>query len=267
MLTVLTDAQSFYNSFQLSVSGQRAHKVSWQASYTLSHSVDDVSVNFNIEAVNEPATTQDPFDRKGSRGRSAFDIRHNLVANVLYELPLQRGSRFGGWQISAVARVHSNLPFTPVLSFDNANLQSLLTSERPDLVGNPYEGICPNGSKVGTPSCWFNPKAFAVPVPGQFGNAGRNTLRGPAFAQFDLALQKSFQLKEGTKVAFGAEAYNLFNHPNFAVPSNTQSPLTLGGNGDAVFRDATGNLANNVGRIFATVGTGRQIQLAARFTF
>jgi hypothetical protein len=267
LLTVLTDAQSFYNSFQLSVSRQHVHSVSWQAFYTFSHSIDDASTNFSIETVNDPPTSQDIFDRKGSRGRSGFDIRHNFVANVVYELPLGRGSHFGGWQISAVAGVHSNVPFTPVLSFDNAGLQSLLTSERPDLVGNPYTGVCPNGSKVGTPSCWFNPSAFALPPPGEFGNAGRNILRGPAFAQFDVALQKRFQLKEGRKVTFGAEAYNLFNHPNFAVPSNTQSPLTLGGNGDAVFKDATGNFANNVGRIFTTVGTGRQIQLDARFTF
>jgi hypothetical protein len=267
LLGVLTDAQSFYNSFQLSVSKQYAHGLSWQAFYSWSHSIDDASTSFSIEAVNEPPTTQDPFDRRGSRGRSGFDIRHNFVANVVYELPFGRGSRFGGWQVSAVASVHSNLPFTPVLSFDNADLQSLLTSERPDLVGNPYAGACPNGTRVGTPSCWFNPRAFALPPPGQFGTAGRNILRGPAFAEFDLSLQKAFKLTEGTKITFGVEAYNLFNHPNFAVPSNTQSPLTLGGNGDAVFQDAAGNFANNVGRIFTTVGTGRQIQLAAQFTF
>lgn len=267
LLTVLTDGQSFYNSFQLSVSKHYAHEISWQASYTFSHSIDDASANFSIETVNDPPTSQNIFDRKGSRGRSAFDIRHNFVANVVYELPFGSGSYFGGWQISAVASVHSNVPFTPVLSFDNADLQSLLTSERPDLVGNPYAGLCPNGSRVGTPSCWFNPTAFALPPLGQFGTAGRNILRGPAFAQCDLTLQKSFKLTEGTKIIFGAEAYNLFNHPNFAVPSNTQSPLTLGGNGDAVFEDAAGNLAKNVARIFTTVGTGRQIQLDARFTF
>src|SRR5215469_6599150 len=267
LLEDLTDAQSFYNSFQLSVSQQHAHNISWQAFYTFSHSVDDASSNVSIEAVNEPPTTQDPFNRKGDRGRSGFDIRHNFVANIVYELPFGRRGYFGGWQISAVASVHSNVPFTPVLAFDNADLRSLLTSERPDLAGNPYTGACPNGIRVGTPSCWFNPNAFAVPAPGQFGNAGRNILRGPDFAQFDLALQKGFQLTEGRKITFGAEAYNLFNHPNFAVPSNTQSPLTLGGNGDAVFADATGSFANNVGRIFTTVGTGRQIQLDARFTF
>jgi hypothetical protein len=267
LLTVLTDAQSFYNSFQVSVSRRYAHNLFWQASYTLAHSVDDASVDFSVESVNDPPASQNLFDRKGSRGRSAFDIRHNFVVNAVYELPFGRGSLFGGWQVSAITNVHTGLPFTPVLSFDNADLQSLLTSERPDLIGNPYTGVCPNGTRVGTPFCWFNPTAFALPPPGQFGNAGRNILRGPAFAQFDLALQKTFQLTEGTKITFGAEAYNLFNHPNFAVPSNTQTPLTLGGNGDAVFKDAAGNFANNVGRIFSTVGTGRQIQLTARFTF
>src|SRR5262249_52514323 len=267
LLQDLTDAQSFYNSFQLSVSQQHLHNVSWQAFYTFSHSVDDASSNVSIEAVNEPPTTQDPFNRKGDRGRSGFDIRHNFVANVVYELPFGRGSQFGGWQISAVVNLHSNVPFTPVLAFDNADLQSLLISERPDLVGDPYKGFCPNRISVGTPSCWFNPSAFALPPPGQFGTAGRNVLRGPAFAQFDLALQKGFNLAEGTKITLGAEAYNLFNHPNFAVPSNTQSPLTLGGNGDAVFKDVAGNLASSVGRIFSTVGTGRQVQVDARFTF
>jgi hypothetical protein len=264
---ILTDAQSFYNSFQLSVSQQRAHNVSWQAFYTFSHSIDDASNDSVLDAVNEAPTTQDPFNRKGDRGRSGFDIRHNFVANVVYELPFGGKSQFGGWQISAIASVHSNVPFTPVLAFDNADVRSLFISERPDLIGNSYAGVCPNGSRVGTPSCWFNPNAFAVPAPGQFGNAGRNILRGPGFAQGDLALQKGFQLTENTKITFGAEVYNLFNHPNFGVPSNTQSPLSLGGNGDAIFKDAAGDLADNVGRIFTTVGSGRQIQLDARVTF
>jgi len=263
----LTDAQSFYNSLQLSVSQHHGHNISWQASYTFSHSTDDATNNFDTDAVNEPATTQDPFNRKGSRGRSGFDIRHNLVANVVYELPFGRKSQFGGWQISAIASLHSNVPFTPMLAFDNADVQSLFTSDRPDLTGNPYVGVCPNGSRVGTPSCWFNPKAFAVPPPDQFGTAGRNILRGPTFAEFDLSLEKGFQLNEAMRITFGVDAYNLLNHPNFGVPSNTQSALSLGGNGDAVFNDAAGDLADNVGRIFTTVSSSRQIQLVARFTF
>jgi Carboxypeptidase regulatory-like domain/TonB dependent receptor len=263
---VLTDAQSFYNSFQLSVSRQHTNNFSWQVFYTLSHSIDDASNAFLIEAVNEPES-QDIFNRKGNRGRSGFDIRHNFVGNVVYGLPFGRGRMFGGWQLSGIASVHGNVPFTPVLSFDNADLQSVVIAERPNLTGNPYSGVCPNGTGVGTPACWFNPSAFALPPPGQFGTAGRNSLRGPGFAQFDLALRKAFHLPKETEIALGAELFNLLNHPNFAVPSNTQNPISLGGNGDAVFKNAAGAFADNTGRIFTTVATGRQIQLDARFTF
>ena len=71
-------------------------------------------------------STKDPFNRKGDRGRSGFDIRHNFVADVVYELPFGHGSRLGGWQLSGTASVHSSVPFTPVLAFDNADLQSLV---------------------------------------------------------------------------------------------------------------------------------------------
>jgi Carboxypeptidase regulatory-like domain len=264
--TILTDAQSFYNSGQVSVSKRYTHDLFWQASYTFAHSVDDASVDYFVDSVNGPPESQNIFDRKGSRGRSDFDIRQNFEANAAYELP-GSGHLLGGWQIAAVASVHSGVPFTPMLAFDNADMQSLLIPERPDLVGNPYTGSCPNGARVGTVACWFNPDAFAVPSAGQFGNAGRNMLRGPAFAQFDPALHKDFAIFQDWKIALGVEAYNLFNHPNCGVPSNTQSALSLGGNGDAVFKDAAGDFADNVGQILTTAGTPRQIQLVGRFTF
>ena len=92
-------------------------------------------------------------------------------------------------------------------------------------------------------------------------------LRGPAFAQFDAALHKDFAIVQEKKLTVGIEAYNLFNHPNFGVPSNTQNALSLGGNGDAVFSNAEGDFADNVGRILTTASSGRQIQLTGRFTF
>ena len=264
--TILTDAQSFYNSFQVSVSKRYSRSIFWQTSYTLAHSIDDASVDFSVESVNDPPESQSIFDRKGSRGASDFDIRHNFVANAAYELP-GSGRLLGGWRISAVAKVHSGLPFTSVLSFDNADLQGLLINERPNLVGDPYSGACPNGVKAGAPSCWFNPRAFALPPAGQFGNAGRNMLRGPAFAQFDPSLRKDFAISQERKLTIGVEVFNLLNHPNFGVPSNTQSAFSLGGNGDAVFKDAASDFADNAGQILTTAGAGRQFQLGGRFTF
>jgi len=92
-------------------------------------------------------------------------------------------------------------------------------------------------------------------------------LRGPAFAQLDVVLDKDFAIVQDKKLTVGMEAYNLLNHPNFGAPSNTQSALSFAGNGDAVFKDAAGDFADNVGQILTTVGTGRQIQLVGRFTF
>jgi hypothetical protein len=266
LILALTDAQSFYNSFQVSVSRRYAHNLSWQASYTLAHSIDDASVDLQVESVNDPPGSQNIFDRKGSRGPSDFDIRHNFEANLIYQLPGRRPF-LGGWHVSAVGNVDSGVPFTPVLAFDNAELQSLLIPERPNLVGNPDVGACPNGARVGTVACWFNPGAFAVPPAGQFGNAGRNLLRGPALAQFDPALHKDFAVVHERKITVGVEGYNMFNRSNFGVPSNTQSAFFLGGSGDAVFKDAAGDFADNAGRILTTTGTARQLQLTGRFTF
>ena len=74
-------------------------------------------------------------------------------------------------------------------------------------------------------------------------------------------------MREGLKIMLRADAFNLLNHPNFAVPSNTQNPIALGGNGDAVFKDSAGDFAGNVGRIFSTVDTARQIQMGVRISF
>jgi hypothetical protein len=154
-----------------------------------------------------------------------------------------------------------------MLAFDNADAQGLVINERPNLVGDPYAGACPNRVRVRAPSCWFNPSAFAVPPAGHLGSAGRNMLRGPAFVQFDPALHKDFAFNQERKLTVGVETYNVLNHPNFGVPSNTQSAFSLGGNGDAVFKNAAGDFADNTGQILTTAGSGRQIQLVGRFTF
>jgi hypothetical protein len=153
------------------------------------------------------------------------------------------------------------------LDFDNADIQSLITLERPNVVSHPNAGVCPNGASVGTPSCWFNPRAFAVPPAGQIVNAGRNILRGAGFGQPDPTIHKDFAITDQAKITIGVEAYNLFNHPNFGVPSHTQNPPVMGGNGDAVFKAAAGGFAANVKQILTTAGAARQIQLVGRFIF
>jgi hypothetical protein len=274
-----TDAQSFYNGLQASWEQRMTKGLNFQANYTFSHSVDDSSGAEPSDDVNDGVATPDPYDRKSGRGRSGFDIRHNLIFNLLYDLPFGSGKAFGsnvggitdkfigGWQLSTIGTFHSNVPFTPVLGFDNAGTQPFFNyTELPNVVGNPFAGTCPNGAPVKTPTCWFNPDAYAVPTAGTFGNAGRDSIPGPAFAELDLALFKNTTILEGKTLQFRVECFNLLNHPNFLVPVNTTGPNGSGGNGDVVFLGPT-SPAGNAGQIFSTVSSSRQIQFGLRFNF
>ena len=274
----VTDAQSFFNSLQVTLEHRFSHGLTGQANYNFGHSVDDASGYNPSDAVNETGATQNFFNRLGDRGRSGFDIRHSLTFNFLYALPIGPGKSIGsnatgftgkligGWQLSGIANFHSNVPFTPVLAFDNAGTASIVNSQRPDIIGNPYVGSCPDGSPVHTVNCWFNPSAFAAPAPGAFGDAGRNILSGPDYADFDLAVIKNTKLTEKTALEFRAEIFNIANHPNFAVPTNTVGPNGSGGNGDAIFVSPT-TLDGNAGQIFSTVSSSRQIQFGLRLSF
>jgi hypothetical protein len=280
IIRIVTDAQSFYNSMQASFEHRTSHGLTFAAHYTWAHSVDDASAAFPSDAVNEAGKSQNLFDRKGDRGRSSFDVRHNLVFNFIDELPFGPGKKLGrdatgwaakmieGWSVSGIGSFHSNVPFTPVLGFDNVGTRSAVGSDRPNLVGNPYQGTCPgpNGTRVGTVTCWFNPLAYARPsfgpfIPfGPFGNAGRNSLAGPDFADFDFAILKNIPFSDTRRVQFRAEIFNIANRPNFAVPTNTEGPNGSGGNGDVVF-------AKNAGQIFSTVNPSRQIQFGLKIFF
>ncbi len=137
------------------------------------------------------------------------DFRHRLVVSYLWELPLGRGRRFftnasglanaflGGWQLSGISEAHTGGVFTPILSFDPTNTgtgSDRGAGARPDLIHNPTDFSfntagqaalgCPPGKQ--TLQCFYNPAPFVEPglAPGQtfahmFGNAGRNSLRGP----------------------------------------------------------------------------------------
>jgi hypothetical protein len=282
ILRYLTDAQSFYNAFQISWEQRARNGLSLQANYTYSNSIDD-SAGYNpSDAVNDSGLTQDPNNRKGSRGRSGFDMRHNVVLNGTYELPFGPGKAFGsrvtgvaakllgGWQLAGIGAFHTNVPFTPVLGFNNAGVESVVSADRPNLIGNPFTGNCSNGAPVKTVVCWFNPAAYGLPPLGSFGNAGRNSLPGPDYKDVDLALLKDTRVGERGSVEFRAEVFNLVNHPNFSVPVNTTGPQGSG-NGDAVIlgRDAQGNplFAQNGGHIFSTVTSSREIQFGLKVTF
>ena len=125
------------------------------------------------------------------------------------------------------------------------------STSRPDYIGgcDPYAGFR-------TIAKWFNPACYALEPVGTFGNTGRDTLRGPSFINTDFSLSKNTKIREDIGLQFRAEFFNIFNHPNFALPANN------------VFA-ASGAFTGNVGLITATNtgSTPRQIQVGLKLTF
>lgn len=286
---IVTDATSNYNSLQLSLRRQLDSGLSFQAAYTYSHSIDTASGPFPSDWVSEPGVSQNFYNLGADRASSAFDRRNVFVGNVLYDLPFGRGRRWRnnqqgllgksieGWRLSAIGRFMSGVPFTPVVGFNNSLTAASFPADRPDI--KPGENPCSAAS--GNVNQWFDPSVFTLPnTPDAngniFGDAGRNSLCGPSLAELDLSLIKQTKITERASLEFRAEFFNVFNHPNFNVPDNTQGPNGTGGNGDAIFfgratgcnpaTDASGCgiPAGNAGRIFSTVTSARQIQFAIK---
>ncbi|OFV96506.1 MAG: hypothetical protein A3H28_06225 [Acidobacteria bacterium RIFCSPLOWO2_02_FULL_61_28] len=271
MNTITTDAQSFYNSLQLSAGRNVGRGLSLQASYTFSKSVDDSSVG--------PLPSSAPqygLIRTLDRGLSDFDLRHRLVLNYFYTLPFgqsQRGGAagilakaLGGWRLGGITSFRSGVPMTARVSVRYQDY--LFVANRPNLLpgrsNNPIEGVAEScgptlgGQKLGEPDLYYDPCAFAAPPPGQLGNLGRNTIIAPSVFSMDFSLQREFFLDARKRLQFRAEVFNLPNHTNFA-------PST--GNGLVVYSGESGIRNATAGRISRTATTARQIQFALRFSF
>ncbi len=115
----------------------------------------------------------------------------------------------GGWELAGILTARSGLPFTPVISSDQANVG--ISGQRPVVVGDPFLANP-------TPNDWFNVNAFAMPAKYTFGNSGRNILQADSLIQLDLTLEKRFDLWEKSQLEFRAEAFNLLNRPTFSAP-------------------------------------------------
>ena len=103
----------------------------------------------------------------------------------------------------------------------------------------------------------FNRAAFTPAPGGRQGNLGRNVLRGFGAWQADVGLQRRFRVTQEVAVAFRAELFNIFNHPNFGVPNQANRTALL----------PTGMVNPSAGAILSTVTTSRQIQFGLKLTF
>src|ERR1700677_4369986 len=233
-------ANSSYNALETSLRKRFNHGMSFLASYTWSHSIDDVS-SFNITGsaaqpvAGENDLAQDPFDLAAERGRSMFDSHNRFVFSYQWALPfLQHSSSwyghfFGNWQLNGIVTAMSGGPFT-VFDSNDVSLQGQapeitgFSANRPNVIGNPNSG-------PRTPQEWFNVNAFQKLEPDPlgrfevFGDEGRNAVQGPGYVDWDASAFKNIRLTESKELQFRGELFNLLNHTNLRLPvSDIESP-------------------------------------------
>jgi hypothetical protein len=240
-----SSSRSNYNALWLSANRRFSRGMTFTTAYTFSKSIDLNSVGSANPQV------QNAYDLNAEKALSDFDARHRLVFSGVFLMPFSARNAWGrvveGWSLAPILNLQSGNPFSPIVT--QLRSGSLRAFDRPDVVAG--QSLAIDNPK---PERWFNIAAFALNPIGQFGNAGRNILTAPGFADIDLALLKDTRIGEGVSVQFRAEAFNLFNHPNFAQPQNAANVGTFGQ--ITVTRTVRGDL-----------GSSRQIQLGLKFVF
>ena len=238
-----TGANSRYNGLQLTAIKRLGHGLQGQLNYTWSRCMDEVSnggfLQFSAGGVLAPL----PGNLMRDYGPCDYDIRQNLSAQYVYQLPIKvknksLGYALNGWQVSGTVFWHTGLPFSVFSTPYSANGNGIVNGSGPQFAsvvpGVPLydHNFVPGVTQPGTVQ-WLNPNAFVStvdpstgacaggnsPANCQFGTLGRNALRGPDFIWSDLYLSKSFPLTENVTLRFDAQFFNFFNHPNFALPS------------------------------------------------
>jgi hypothetical protein len=214
-------ATSFYNALIVNMT-QRFHSgLTFQGGYTYSHSIDTCSLE-NSDTGTSEWRQDDYAPESRERGSSAFDVRHRFILSYLYELPIGPNKRFlraegpvgkllENWRVGGITTYTTGAPFNPQFLADPTGTGGFGT--RPNAVGDPNKGA-PH-----TVNEWFNIKAFAIQTTPTFGNAGRNTVRGPGRANWDLTLSKMTSIREKFSVEFRTDFFNAFNHANFLLPN------------------------------------------------
>ena len=258
--TVTWNSDSYYHGLQTVLKRNLRNGLQAQAAYTFSKSIDtgssisSVSSGTGYESSFAVAT---PLLPELGRGPSNYDVRHNFVGSVVWEVPAPAlGNRFAGalvqgWQVSGVYRAQSGYPFTLALNGDRAGSKADTTGaalgQPPDLLDLPG---CESPINPGDTAHYVKTECFAFPADGVLGTLGRNRLTSPGLAVLDLVLTKT-QKVLGTTAQFRVEMFNALNRANFSTP------------GTVIFDDR-GNLTANVGVITSTRTSGRQMQLGMK---
>lgn len=261
--------QSSYNALAASIRRPFTHGILLSANYSYSHELDNGS---NGSGDGDQISPQNPLCRQCDWASGAWDARHVVNGNAIYQLPFGHGRRWahrgfadavaGGWQLTATALARTGFPVNVLLPSSAISVYGNSGTLRPNRV--PGVSVIPRGGRSVTR--WINPAAFAAPATGTFGNSARDSVVGPGTWQVDNSIAKTFSITERTQLQFRSEFYNIFNHPQFGQPSAVFNPASVGGFGAIT---STVNLNTAIVSPITPVGSGtpREMQFALRLQF
>jgi hypothetical protein len=216
-------AASIYHGLQVGLRRQFHGGFSMSGTYTFSKSIDDAA---SIGGAGR-TVAQNYLDLEAERGLSSFDVRNKLLINHMYQFPfgdqrrwLNKGGTmarvFGNWQLSGITTIQSGTPYTAQIlgNLSNRAGTAAISNLRANATGLPVE--LPRSQR--TALDFFNTAAFSLPDPGEYGDAGRDTIPGPGFVNFNMSLDKlvTFSREHGIRGDFRVESDNIFNTPKFA---------------------------------------------------
>jgi len=273
-------AWSNYNGVSLSLRRNFSHGISGGLNYTWSHALDVVSNGGIFIYGSDSIESQiNPFCLKcDNYGNADYDVRHYLSGYYVYEPSFKFGNSIlnyvlGGWQWSGKIFTRSGLPFTVT----DGNVAYINYSASIPAQALSFNGPTPgqnsscggkNASDTGVAPTCLNAAAFvdtsSASFPGYttFPKQARNQYRGPRFFDMDMALYKTIKIRERASLSIGANAYNVFNHPNFATPDATL--------GDSTFGNITSTVsvpASPYGSFVGAAAAPRLLQVSAKVTF
>ena len=248
-----------YDALQASLRQRPTDGLEFLASYTYSKSLSDNVGYYGVgwgQTAGQGYYYLDSSNPRKDYGPSPYDMRHNVSLATIYELPFGKGRRYGsdasapanavlgGWILNGIFQAHSGLALT-VYDGAGQSLQATRSLERPNRVCN---GAVPG---AGVDDVWIDISCFQSAPPGQFGDSGVGILHGPKYWNLDLGLSKNFDVTGGRYATFRIEAFNVLNHPNFALQA-----------GSANIADPT-----TFGRIQNTFSSPRIVELVVKFSY
>ncbi len=287
-------ANSHYHGLQLTATKRLGRGLQGTVNYNFSRCMDTVSnggfLPFSAGGILSPL----PGNLARDYGPCDYDIRHNFNAQYVYELPIKMRSRrlgyaLNGWQLSGTVFWHSGIPFTVLSTPYSANGNGVVQGGGPQFASvvpgaplyqhHPIPGVTQPGSVQ-----WLNPNAFVSavdpstgacyggdsPQSCQFGDLGRNALRGPDFFWSDLDVTKLFSLTERVKFRIEGQFFNVFNHPNFGLPSVVLAGIPGKSSTQTGFGASTYTVSPPTGLLGVGLGADsspRMIALHARLEF